>query len=90
MAVQCSSHVRHACSCREPVTTVPSGRQVEADPVPSQQPSSVPRTALEHPAGREQNEGAGGMDGDGCGLQLPREESLWLVFSGNLELGLSH
>lgn len=28
------------------------------------------------------------MDGDGCGFQLPREESLWLVFSGNLELGL--
>lgn len=57
-------------------------------PVPSQRPSSAPRTAPEHPAGGEQNEGAGGMDGDGCGFQLPREESLWLVFSGNLELGL--
>lgn len=28
--MQCSSHVRHACSCRELVTTIPSGGQVEA------------------------------------------------------------
>lgn len=30
------------------------------------------------------------MDRDGCSFQLPQEESLWLVISGNLELGLFH
>lgn len=34
---------------------------------------------------REQSRGTGG---DGCSFQLPQEGSLWLVFSGNLELGL--
>lgn len=34
---------------------------------------------------REQSRGTGG---DGCSFQLPQKGSLWLVFSGNLELGL--
>ena len=53
---------------------------------------AVPGTTWEHRTDREQSEGAGGLSGgtggDGCSFQLPQEDSLWHVFSGNLELGL--